>query len=228
MPVYNAALRRINPKETARYAGLKNSGDFPAELVAAACLEAQCLASPRGIWQVYDYSCASGEIHSCQPVTLEGQHIRRHLAGCVSVAILAATIGPGVEERAAALFGKGEYTSGLLLDAAGSAAVEEVADSLERLIVNNGAQQGYGATPRFSPGYGDWAISIQPEMLRLAHAGEIGVNITASLMLTPRKSITAVIGLYPTIPAAASPQRQPRNCQNCPHRRCIARKEPEQ
>ena len=49
---------------------------------------------------------------------------------------------------------------------------------------------------RFSPGYGDWPIDQQPELIRLAKAGEIGVSLSSSMMLIPRKSITAIIGLY--------------------------------
>ena len=36
-------------------------------------------------------------------------------------------------------------------------------------------------------------------MIELAKADEIGVGVTSSLMLTPRKSITAIIGLVPKV-----------------------------
>ena len=51
-------------------------------------------------------------------------------------------------------------------------------------------------TWRFSPGYGDLPIEIQGEFLQVLDAPKrIGLYATANNILTPRKSVTAVIGL---------------------------------
>lgn len=83
------------------------------------------------------------------------------------------------------------------MDAAATTAVEHVADGIEQAIDQKFNMQGLVRRWRFSPGYGDWPIQAQPEMLRLAKAHEIGISLTSSLMLTPRKSVTAIIGLIP-------------------------------
>jgi hypothetical protein len=55
---------------------------------------------------------------------------------------------------------------------------------------------GYSQTWRFSPGYGDLPLDIQTEFLQILDAPKrIGLNTTANNILTPRKSVTAVIGL---------------------------------
>ena len=66
---------------------------------------------------------------------------------------------------------------------------------MEKTIQPRAAAKGYSMRWRFSPGYGDWPIEQQPEMLRLSHAAAIGIHLTTSMMLVPRKSITAIIGL---------------------------------
>ena len=47
MPVYNAPLLKIGPKETRRYAGLMRAKDFDERLIEDACQDARLLAEPR-------------------------------------------------------------------------------------------------------------------------------------------------------------------------------------
>ena len=196
MPVYNAPLFQIDPKETRRYAGLMKAADFDEQKIEDACQDARLLASPKGIWQIYDYDCQTQEIKAKPPCIIQGTKIGAHLAGCDKVILLSATVGDEIEETVTKRFADGEYTSSVLLDAAATTAVEQLADGMEKAIKPKASAQGYGMRWRFSPGYGDWPIEQQPELIRLAHAGEIGVSLSSSMMLIPRKSITAIIGLY--------------------------------
>ncbi len=71
---------------------------------------------------------------------------------------------------------------------------------------------------RFSPGYGDWDVHAQPDLLRLTQAETIGVSLTESFMLRPRKSVTAVIGLLRGGTDAG--KAAPKGCAVCPKRDC--------
>ena len=54
----------------------------------------------------------------------------------------------------------------------------------------------YRQTWRFSPGYGDRPLSMQDDLLAAVEAGKrIGLATTQGHMLTPMKSVTAIIGL---------------------------------
>ena len=196
MPVYNAPLLQVDPKETRRYAGLMKAEGFDEEKIENACQDARLLASPRGIWQIYDYNCDRQEVCADPPFIIQGKKIGAHLAGCDKVILLSATVGEEIEETVTRLFAEDEYTASVLLDAAATTAVEQIADDMEKVIRPKAAAQGYGMRWRFSPGYGDWPIDQQPELIRLAKADEIGVSLSSSMMLIPRKSITAIIGLY--------------------------------
>lgn len=226
MPTYNATLLSIDEKETRRYAGLAGHGSFPADLLEKACMDAQLLAKPRGIWQIYPYDSELGQILSTPPLPLQGQKILHHLADSVQVAILAVTIGEAIEQRITRLFADGEYSAGFLLDAAGTTAVEMAADQVTQVIVRNAVRLGYTTTWRFSPGYGDWDITVQPYMLALAQAQHIGLKATESCMLIPRKSITAILGFIPNHEHLELTSNAPElSCNHCTQPTCIARKD---
>ena len=225
MPVYNAPLLQIDTKETRRYAGLMKAQDFGETLIEEACEDALLLAAPKGIWQVYDYDCESREVKADPSFIIVGEKIGNHLAGCDKVVLLAATVGDGIEEMVTKRFRDGAYASSVLLDAAATTAVEQVADAMEKAIRPEAAAKGYRMRWRFSPGYGDWPMEQQPDVVRLSHAKEIGISLTESLMLTPRKSITAIIGLCREDLAFPRPKdRTAKGCAGCSKTDCLSRR----
>ncbi len=53
--------------------------------------------------------------------------------------------------------------------------------------------------PRFSPGYGDLPLAVQREFMTLLDCAHlIGINLNESLLMSPSKSVTAIIGMYPS------------------------------
>lgn len=222
MPTYNAALTYIDEKETRRYAGLRKS-DFPDKLIQDACNEAQLLVKPKGIWEIYPYNAAQGTILAPNALHLTGEKIKIYLKECTQVAVLAVTIGQSLEEAVASHFSRGSYSHATLLDAAGTTAVEMAADCVSQAITAQFEKSGYKILPRFSPGYGDWNLTEQPAVLKLANGSRIGMTVTESCMLEPRKSITAIMGIKPSIQNTNLESHS--TCSNCNQSDCIARKE---
>ena len=227
MPIFHAPLHEIDAKEAKRYAGLAGAKDFDESIVHSACEDALLLAKPQGIWQIYDYDCKAHVVQSDPPFPLEGEKIAKHLAHCEKVIVLSATVGDAIEQEATKRFDEGHYAEGVLLDTAASAAVEQVADGMENDLRPKGASQGYAMRWRFSPGYGDWPLTAQPELVRIIDAAKIGVTLSSSLMLMPRKSITAIIGLYPAEEEEADRAahvHMPSGCAACSKTDCPSRK----
>ena len=226
MPIYNPALKPLNMNEIKRYSGLDQYTDFPAHLLDQACTEAYLLAHPQATWQVYDYDVSTATIMGSHPLTLQAPKVIDYLSGAVQVVVIALTIGQKLENKVSEYFINGEYTSGLLLDAAGTAAVEVAADQVCEFIKRQVAQQGYMALPRFSPGYGNWDITVQPLILDLANAHEINLTATDSCMLQPRKSITAVVALTANQhDSNVAYIYQDATCPQCSQINCLARKD---
>ena len=106
------------------------------------------------------------------------------------------TIGDGLEKEADRLNMNGDMTRALILDTLGSEAVDGYADMLQREIIREKAgENGFTITPRFSPGYADWPLTVQPELAELCGASKIGIEITDVYLMLPRKSVSAVFGL---------------------------------
>lgn len=55
---------------------------------------------------------------------------------------------------------------------------------------------GESLVARYSPGYADFPLSAQRELLALLDAPrKVGVSLTDSLLMVPSKSVSAVIGV---------------------------------
>lgn len=152
---------------------------------------------------------------------LQGNDILRHLEGCGSCVLLACTLGAGVDAALRAA-GASDMAYAVVLDALASVAVEQTADAAEQTLRNEEREEGQFLTGRFSPGYGDYPIAVQNDLLRLLDAPrKIGLCATPAHLLTPRKSVTAVLGVagHPVTGRRAG-------CANCALReRCAYRKE---
>ena len=68
---------------------------------------------------------------------------------------------------------------------------------------------------RFSPGYGDLPIETQAKFLAVTDATKrVGINLSDSFLMIPRKSVTAIIGLF-TDGKLARPRRKKIACGDC-------------
>ena len=227
MPIYNAKLTSIDTVETKRYAGLRKDINFDEKKIVEACEEAQILIDVQGNWEIYNYDYKNQTILSEIPVIIEGKSIGNHLNNCDKVICMAITIGENIEKEITKKFQKGEYTSSILLDAAATTAVEQAADTMEKAIGQNPLIRGYSMRWRFSPGYGDWSLSQQKELFRLSNAEIIGIRLSTSMMMIPRKSVTAIIGLSNSLVDNKTKKIEDRkkfSCENCNSVNCPNRK----
>ena len=108
----------------------------------------------------------------------------------------------------------------VILDAAGSAAVERLCDNFCADLA--AALAPRFLTDRFSPGYGDMPLSDQRALFRVLDISRrIGVTLSESALMIPQKSVTALIGV--------SDRPQPKRtggCESCGMREdCAWRKE---
>lgn len=107
------------------------------------------------------------------------------------------TAGIEIEKRVSELLKADDMTRALLLDAAGSAAAEEAANRLSAHIVGEDSIEPTDVSCRISPGYGRWPLTAQPALFeRLPHR-ELGVALTPSMMMIPRKSISFAMWIGP-------------------------------
>lgn len=139
---------------------------------------------------------------------LVGNSITQHMQNCRNAVVICATLGVGVDRliRTAQVT---DMAKTVVLDAMASAAIEQVCNKLDGIIAAE--NEGKFLTWRFSPGYGDYPIELQKEFLTILDAPrKIGLCTNDNSILTPTKSVTAIMGLSNT-----PLEQKRRGCASC-------------
>ena len=186
----------LNKKDALRYMGQADlSCDERLEGLMERC-EKQLLSviKPRYIYKCFDIrEVCDGIAVEGTNFVLKGNDVKNHLKGCNKAVLMCTTLSADVDRmiRVAQLK---DVLEALALDCLASTAVEQLCDKVELRIRKDFAD--YEMTWRYGVGYGDLPISQQKDFLNVVNASKvIGLNVTDSFILTPRKSVTAVIGL---------------------------------
>jgi hypothetical protein len=114
----------------------------------------------------------------------------------VKVALCVCTIGPGLEDECAALFAGNDDLRAMVLDALGSEAVGQVSRRMDRAIAERALQTGLWPSKRYAPGYKGWDVSRQAFLFSKVPAEDLGVRLTESFMMVPRKSYSFRVNFY--------------------------------
>ncbi|HET6372776.1 MAG TPA: vitamin B12 dependent-methionine synthase activation domain-containing protein [Candidatus Polarisedimenticolia bacterium] len=122
-----------------------------------------------------------------------GKNMVKLLARSDYVTLLACTIGSELEKKIDHIK-KTHTADAYFLDVVGSWMADYMADKVDAVVQSEVVRNGYARTMRYSPGYGDWDLTVQAELLQLTEAQTIGVGCTETSILQPRKSVTAAIG----------------------------------
>ena len=121
---------------------------------------------------------------------IESESLRKNLDGCKSAFIFAATSGSGVD-RLIIKQTKISSADAMVTDCIASSGIEVFCD-----LVNDEMKAGRILKPRYSPGYGDVSLSCQSEILSFLDAyRKSGLTLTESYLMTPVKSVTAIVGI---------------------------------
>ncbi len=216
---------KTSREEVLRYLGYNNQiiDNSTAEIIDECLLEIQQLTQGKYTYKLFELAKTEGKMALLQTnLVFSSVDIQAHLAKSTKCVLLAATFGMTVEKRIY-YYSKLNLTKAVILDACASAFIEAVCDEAEKEIQIIAQEQGYYLTSRYSPGYGDFPLEVQPQIIKVLDAYQkIGLSATENYLLLPRKSVTALIGL----------QKEPSinknvldKCQACPNLDCPYRKE---
>lgn len=190
------SITSINQREALRY--LRYGSNVPDDNIQSVIdrCEKELLAviNPRYTYKVFDISDNNNNIHlnGCKLI-LKGNDITNHLNGCIKAVLMCATLSADTDKliRNTQI---NNMTEAVILDSLASVCTEQLCDEVEKEIHDKFPQ--YFHTWRYSAGYGDFPIDIQSDFISILDAQKrIGLCVTSSGMLTPKKSVTAVIGL---------------------------------
>ncbi|MDR2268199.1 MAG: hypothetical protein LBD81_01955, partial [Holosporaceae bacterium] len=164
-------------REAGRYLGYESDTKIPAQInamIQKAMVEICATAEPRTI-------CRYFSVRNDVNFQYEG------------IILMGATLGVSVDR----LLSRAQVQNmayALILDSCATAAIEEVCDNLQNNLINIYADRNMYLTNRHSPGYGNLPLSTQPNFILLLDAErKIGLGTTRNFLLTPLKSVTAMI-----------------------------------
>ena len=214
------SLTDLQIDEVLRYMGTPPDRAEPAirKLAEGCARELLGVVRPRWAARTFELTPEEGGVRLSSGLLLPGEDLKRHLAGCRRAVLFCATLSA----QADALIRRaesGDMLRALALDSCATAAVEQLCDQIELELQRQ--FPGCFFPLRYSPGYGDLPLTLQSSLLALLDAPrQVGLCASASHILTPRKSVTAILGV-----ADHPIQASVRSCLGCPaHDGCQYRK----
>ncbi len=167
-------------------------GEVPEieDLLASAEQECDDIFTPTVCHRIYDIRI-DGDTIDFGDFTLTSHDLAMRLAGCERAILFVATVGFGIDR----LIKKHTVLSparALALSAIGTAQVECLCDAFCQEI---GETHG-GVRPRFGVGYGDLSLNAQSLIFsHLQPTRHIGVTLNDSMLMSPAKSVSAILGI---------------------------------
>lgn len=195
----------VNRKEIERYLGYAGHtpDEYTSALIGECVRELSKTSSPRSCYRSFPIvwgQSADPEIIpiSIDSMTIKSRNLTRNLRGCTRAVLLAATLGLSCDRLIRRAELSGSMVKAAVFQAAGAAMIEAYVDDVNREIRSEARAEGLFCRPRYSPGYGDVPLSHQKDFDRiLGLEKNAGIVLSDTLLMTPSKSVTAIIGLSP-------------------------------
>ena len=203
MPVIRDIHPSLKTSEVLRREGFKGYSKIRPEIKSLiiellASVDSAHLLEPAIAYEIYPITEMSpGQVSMEGDKAVQGSLLPSVFPEAKELAIAVGTIGPGLEKQVTEYSKGGETLRGMLLDGIGSAAMDTLAQEACRFIAGEASSRGYHASSPVNPGMPGLPLTEQWNLLELANANKIGVSLTSSGIMVPRKSTSMVIGIGP-------------------------------
>jgi len=154
-------------------------------------------------------------------VEFASRQLREHLmrAGATRAVLVAVSAGRDCEQQARELWEAAKPDEYFFLEIFGSAVVERIVAAASGRICDLADRDGLMAVPHYSPGYSGWDVADQAKLFELItrgvnHPWPEPLEVLASGMLRPKKSLLGVFGLAPQSQRGREALRAT-PCENC-------------
>lgn len=204
-------LNNINRREVLKYLGYKGGKidektENDIEKISQKVIE---ISMPLVTFKIMDIDRKYGFALNGTNFIPKGKDIKEMLKYCDKCIIMAATLGMNIEKELRTKQISDMY-SAVIMDSCASTAIENVCDNFQEMLENKYISQGLFITDRFSPGYGDMPFYQQKELCALLQTEKtIGVSLSSSGIMIPRKTVTAIMGI-----SNVKPKRR-LSCEKC-------------
>lgn len=206
-----------NIKEILRYSGSDISSDEMREYIRQCIDEIRCDLVYKVCYIETDVSIQDNTV-DFGLFKAESKNLSYTLRNSDKAIIFCATVGIKLD-RLIAKYMKTDVAKAFMLQAIGTERCESLCDTFVNDINIQYRDKGSFLTPRFSPGYGDLKVDTQKDIFTILDLPrKIGVTLNESLIISPSKSVTAIVGLSETDCGYSS-----NKCRGCNMKECTFR-----
>ena len=180
---------KVNYNEVKRYLKINGCTEALDEIMLECEKEVYKFASPKAVYLETRFEAYDSTMDFCFG-TVKSENLSKNLYGCKKAYIFCATLGAEIDILIKR-YSQIEPSKALIIDSISSALVESFCD-----YINDYMGKEKSLCPRFSCGYGDFSIEHQGAILNVLDASrKIGVSLMESHMMTPSKTVTAIVGI---------------------------------
>ena len=200
--------------EILRYAGAREATPEIDALLDECLKEAEGIFTYKVCYGVFPLSISGDEINLSFTKTVS-KSLSNTLKNSDNFILFAATVGFEID-RLITRYSKISPSKALILQAIGTERIESLCDAFCTDI-----EKEFGnLTPRFSSGYGDLSLEIQKDFFNVLDPNrKIGLTLNESLVMTPSKSVTAIVGI-----SNCTEKTDGHNCEKCNKENCLFRR----
>ncbi len=183
-------------REILRYAGCKEAETSSVALLKECVEEAKTVLTYKVCYLELPLQ-RTGDICGLGNLAMASKQLSNNLKGCERALLFAATVGVGLD-RLIAKYGHIAPSKALMLQAIGAERIETLCDAFCEDMAKT---YGVELRPRFSPGYGDLKLEVQRSIFGLLECEKrIGLTLNDSMLMSPTKSVTAIVGIGNKVP----------------------------
>ena len=204
----------IDKKEVLRYLHYKSDiiDEETDRLINECIIELKYLSELKYVYRVFNINNDNARINFEDEIIIESKDLSKLFKSSNKVAIMATTLGLAIENRIR-YYSLSNLSKGIIFDACATTYIEALCDFVENEIKLIASKEGSDITYRFSAGYGDVSIAHQKEIVNSLNASKlIGLSVSESLILIPRKSVTAFIGF---VDNSENTKKKKSSCSTC-------------
>ena len=187
--IQDCSILNIDNNEVKRYLKIHKFDTQNDALIEECKKEVYKAARPRSVYSRECIYIENGKVDFCFD-KVESKNLSKNLCQCKEAYVFCATLGIEID-RLIQKYAKIEPSKSVVIDSVATTLIEEFCDYINKFLGEKNK-----LCPRFSAGYGDYSIKHQKMILeRLDASRKIGVSLLESYMMTPAKTVSAIIGI---------------------------------
>lgn len=187
--LYDAPITPIDRREILRYAGVRGEVPEIDALLDECLLEIKDHLLSRVCYCEFPLKNDGASIQFGE-IAVRSKQLSAHLKDCSHAILFAATVGIQLD-RLILKYTRISPAKALMLQAIGTERIEALCDSFCHDLAKD-----HTITKRYSPGYGDLPLEFQKELFSVLQCQKhLGLTLNESLLMSPTKSVTAIIGI---------------------------------